>query len=68
MSENTTVELRLEMQELKGQKDLLERDLKNIDKRLSGIEDTLKWLVRLVIGALIMAVIGFALKGGLVIG
>ena len=47
---------------------LLTKDFHSIDKRLSNIEDTLKWLVRLVIGALIMAVIGFALKGGLVIG
>lgn len=30
----------------------------NLDKRLSSIEDTLKWLVRLVIGALIMALLG----------
>lgn len=36
----------------------------NVDKRLSSIEDTLKWLVRLVIGALILAAVGFALNGG----
>lgn len=39
----------------------------SIDRRLSNIEDQLKWVVRLIIGALIMAVIGFALGGGLVI-
>jgi hypothetical protein len=38
-----------------------------VEKRLAGIEDTLRWLVRLVIGALIMAIIAFAVRGGLVI-
>ncbi len=36
----------------------------NVEKRLSSIEDILKWLVRLVIGALILAAIAYALKGG----
>lgn len=26
----------------------------NVEKRLSGIEDTLKWLVRLILGAMIL--------------
>jgi hypothetical protein len=36
----------------------------NVTERLSYIEDTLKWVVRLILGALIMAVIAFALSGG----
>ena len=36
----------------------------NVENRLSSIEDTLKWLVRLIIGAIILAAIGFALGGG----
>lgn len=36
----------------------------NVESRLAGIEDTLKWLVRLIIGAVIVAVVGFALNGG----
>lgn len=44
-----------------------ERD-KSISARLLSIEGTLTWLVRLVIGALILAVVGFAMNGGLVIG
>lgn len=36
----------------------------SVEKRLSSIEDTLKWLVRLIIGAIIMGTIGFALGGG----
>lgn len=37
----------------------------NVETRLKSIEDTLKWLVRLVLGALILALIGFILGGGM---
>ncbi len=36
----------------------------NVEKRLSSIEDTLKWLVRLIIGGMVMGILGYALKGG----
>jgi preprotein translocase subunit Sss1 len=36
-----------------------------VEKRLHAIEETLKWLVRLVIGALVVGFVGFALRGGL---
>ena len=38
----------------------------NVEGRLCAIEDTLKWLVRLVIGAVLMGAVAFALRGGLV--
>lgn len=38
----------------------------NVESRLTSIEDTLKWLVRLIIGAFIMAVLAYALKGGFI--
>ena len=37
----------------------------NVAERLSAIEDTLSWLVRLVIGGLVMGLVGFVLQGGL---
>ena len=37
----------------------------NVERRLFGIEETLKWLVRLVLGALILAVVGLVLQGGI---
>ncbi len=37
----------------------------NVEKRLSAIEDTLKWLVRLVIGALLLGVLAYMIRGGL---
>lgn len=38
-----------------------------IERRLDKIEGTLTWLVRLVIGAIIAAFIGFLASGGMVI-
>ena len=38
----------------------------NVSVRLGAIEDTLKWLVRLIIGGILMAVVAYALQGGLV--
>ncbi len=36
-----------------------------VEKRLHSIEDTLKWLVRLVIGSVLLGLVAFALRGGL---
>lgn len=38
---------------------------KNVEKRLSEIEDTLRWLVRLIVGAMLAAAVGFAINGGM---
>lgn len=38
----------------------------NVENRLTSIEDTLKWLVRLIIGAFVLAVSAYALKGGFI--
>lgn len=38
----------------------------NVESRLTSIEDTLKWLVRLIVGAFVLAVIAYALKGGFI--
>ena len=40
---------------------------RGIDIRLQAIEDTLKWLVRLVIGGLLIGLISAIVKGGLLI-
>jgi hypothetical protein len=37
----------------------------NVEKRLGSIEDTLKWLVRLVLGALIAAALALVVRSGL---
>ncbi len=57
------VELRLAALETQTAVGAVHRE--NVEARLGAIEDTLKWLVRLVIGALVLAAMAFALKGGL---
>lgn len=37
----------------------------NVTERLTAIEDILKWLVRLMVGGLILAGLTYALNGGL---
>jgi dienelactone hydrolase len=37
----------------------------NVTTRLGSIEDTLKWLVRLMIGGMLLAFVGYAMGGGL---
>lgn len=37
---------------------------KNVVRRLDAIDDTQKWIVRLILGAMIMGIVGFALQGG----
>ncbi|WP_375262414.1 pseudouridine synthase [Palleronia sp.] len=36
----------------------------NVEQRLTAIEDVLKWLVRLILGAVILCFVGYALSGG----
>lgn len=40
----------------------------NVETRLKAIEETLKWLVRLVVGAMVMAATAYALQGGFRLG
>jgi hypothetical protein len=37
----------------------------NVGTRLGAIEETLRWLVRLIIGGLVMAALTYAVQGGL---
>ena len=39
---------------------------RNGSKRLRAIEDALSWLVRLIIGGILMAILTYAVQGGLV--
>ena len=56
------VEQRLGVIETRNAVDEVHRD--NVSDRLGAIEDTLKWLVRLVIGGFLMGALTYALQGG----
>lgn len=57
---------RLQALETRGAVDDVHRA--NVETRLGSIEDTLKWLVRLVMGAIIMWAVAYAMKGGFSVG
>ena len=38
--------------------------VQNIDRRLGGIEDSQKWIVRLILAAIITGLLGIVLVGG----
>lgn len=50
---------------LETRKAVDEVHLTNLTKRLTAIEDTLKWLVRLILSGLILGAVAFLLQGGL---
>lgn len=61
-----SLDARVRVLETKSEVDTVHRT--NVESRLGGIEDTLKWLVRLIIGALLLGLVGFILNGGINIG
>ena len=65
MSDDWTrlIERRLSAIETRNAVDEVHRH--NVEKRLGSIEDTLKWLVRLVLGALIAAALALVVFSGL---
>ena len=56
------VDQRLSTIETRNAVDTVHRD--NVADRLGAIEDTLKWLVRLIIGGFLMGALTYALQGG----
>jgi len=61
-----SIEKRLQSLELRNAVDEVHRT--NVENRLGSIEDTLKWLVRLIMGALLMGAIAYVLQGGFSLG
>ena len=56
------IETKLELQDYKGVQEKVNNSLnlaKNNDVRISKLEDTQKWIVRLVLGALILGILAF---------
>ncbi len=57
-----SIEKRLQSLELRSAVDEVHRT--NVEGRLGGIEEALKWLVRLIMGALLMGAMAYTLAGG----
>jgi hypothetical protein len=43
----------------------LQRDLETLTKNISEIQGTLRWIGRTIIGAILVAVVAFIVKGGI---
>jgi len=57
------IEKRLQSLELRSAVDEVHRS--NVEGRLGGIEDALKWLVRVILGALLIGAMAYTLAGGI---
>ena len=57
------IEKRLQSLELRSAVDEVHRS--NVEGRLGGIEDALKWLVRVILGALLMGAMAYTMAGGI---
>lgn len=57
------IESRLSTVETQSAVDEVHRQ--NVERRLSGIEKNVTWLVRLIVGAILLAALAYALNGGL---
>lgn len=60
-----TIERRLVKLETRNAVDEVHR--LNVAARLEAIEDVLRWLVRLIIGGLLMGALAYAMQGGFTI-
>jgi len=63
--DDPTLELRVRALETRNAVDDVHRN--NVGDRLGAIEETLRWLVRLIIGGLLMAALTYVVRGGLML-
>lgn len=66
MSEADILELQRRIAKLETRNAVDDVHRSNVGSRLGAIEETLRWLVRLIIGGLLMAGLTYAVQGGLV--
>lgn len=64
-TDNRLAKIESQMSEMRMRDAVAEVHHTNVENRLKAIESSLTWLVRLVFGALIMALLAFAVSGGL---
>ena len=65
IDDHQRLERRIVALETRNAVDTVHRE--NVAERLTAIEDTLKWLVRLIVGGLLMAGVSYAVQGGFAI-
>jgi hypothetical protein len=61
-------DLRLELNDFKTRLAVAESNIQDIKADLTSIKDNTSWIIRLIISAIILAIMGFVAQGGLKIG
>lgn len=46
----------------------LEQQLQTIKDQVSEVRNDIRWVLKIIVSAIILAIIGFALKGGFIVG
>jgi len=65
--ENRVTHITDDVIELEKHQAVLQHRIKESESKISSFNDKGLWLFKLIVGAVILAVLGFALKGGLVL-
>jgi hypothetical protein len=63
--ENDMVDTRHDIVDIKTRLAVAESNIKDIKEDLSSIKSNTTWIIRLIVGAIVLAVLGFISKGGI---
>jgi chromosome segregation ATPase len=61
-------DVRIELTDFKTRLAVAESNIQDIKADLTSIKDNTNWIIRLIISAIILAIMGFVAQGGLKIG
>ncbi|WP_121605506.1 hemolysin XhlA family protein [Virgibacillus sp. Bac332] len=62
---NEIAELKHDVTELKTRMAVAESNIKDVKEDISSIKNNTTWILRLIIGAFVMALLGLIIKGGI---
>jgi chromosome segregation ATPase len=62
--EDEVIVLKTEMSDVKTRLAVAESNIKDIKETLSSIKSNTTWIIRLVLGAIVMAILGFIIQNG----
>jgi hypothetical protein len=63
--ESETSEMRQDIVDIKSRLAVAESSIKDIKEDLSSIKSNTTWIIRLIIGAIVLAMLGFISQGGI---
>jgi chromosome segregation ATPase len=63
--EKDVAELRQDNVDIKTRLAVAESSIKDIKEDLSSIKNNTNWIIRLIVGAIVLAVLGFVSQGGI---